>query len=142
MNVAPPFATAQIDTRLLPGERIDQWVKELRAVIQDEQIRVEPILTFEAIDSPVETEMVERLREVVRRRYPGAIITYPVTAGFTDSHHFRRHGIKSYGLSPFLAPPRLLGEGFHGHDERIGRRAFVGGVGFLIEFLDQMVRRR
>lgn len=142
VNVMPPLATAQIDTRLLPGERVDQWLKELTAVIQDERVRVEPLLAFEAIDSPLDSEMVERLRELVRRRFPGAIITYPVTAGFTDSHHFRRRGIKCYGFSPFIAPTRLLGEGFHGHDERIGRQAFVGGVEVMIELLELMVRRR
>jgi len=151
VNVIPPIATALIDTRILPGERIEPWVRELTTVVQDERITIEPILTFEAVASPLDTEVAESLRGLVRRRFPDAVVTYPVTVGFTDSHYFRRRGINCYGFSPFVGYPqslgarplgaRPLGDGYHGNDERIGRAVFIDGVDLLFDLLAPLLRR-
>ena len=139
VNVMAPVATARLDTRILPGERADQWISELNRVINDRLIRLEPFLAFDGLASPIDTGLVARLREIVGRRHPGAIVTFPVMAGFTDSHYFRRAGVNSYGLSPFLAAPSRLGTGHHGNDERIGYQAFVDGVGFYTEVVEAIV---
>lgn len=141
INVIPPFASARVDCRLLPGEKVDLWIREVAAIIGDERISIEPILSFEAVASPVESQMTEMLREVIGRRYPGAVVTFPVTLGFTDSHYFRRLGVKSYGFSPFIAPPQMLGDGFHGNDERIGRQVFVEGVEIMYQLLEPLIGR-
>lgn len=138
VNVIPPVATAEIDTRLVPGEKLERWIAELRGVIKDDSIRIEPVLAFEANASPTNTDLVKAIADVVSRRFPGAIITHPVLAGFTDSHYYRDMGIHSYGFSPFVAPLRDLGGGFHGNDERIGKKAFVDGVKFYYEIVEQL----
>ncbi len=141
INVIPPKAVAEIDTRLVPGESLERWISELRGVIQDDTIRIEPILAFAANASPLDTGLVRTIRRITEQRYPGAVITHPVLTGFTDSHYFRELGIHCYGFSPFVASPRELGEGFHGNDERIGVRPFLEGVRFLYEVIDQMAKR-
>jgi acetylornithine deacetylase/succinyl-diaminopimelate desuccinylase-like protein len=138
INIIPPAAYAEIDTRLAPGEKLDLWVAELRGVIKDDSIKIEPILSFEANASPVDSELVKTVAAVSKERYPEAIITYPVLAGFTDSHYFRDLGVMSYGFSPFVAPPRELGGGFHGNDERIGKKAYVEGVRFFYEVVERL----
>jgi len=140
VNVIPPEATADVDTRLVPGEKLDRWIAELRGVIKDDSIKIEPVLAFEANASPVDTDLVQAVREVVNRRYPGALISHPVLAGFTDSHFFRDLGVHSYGFSPFVAPARELGAGFHGNDERIGKQAFVDGVKFFYEIIERLAK--
>ncbi len=141
INVIPPTAYAEIDTRLVPGEKIDQWISEIRQVIRDETVRLEPVLAFEANASSIDSALVKTVAAVVKERYPGAIITHPVLAGFTDSHYFRDLGVMSYGFSPFVAPPRELGEGFHGNDERIGKKVFVDGVRFFYEVITKLAGR-
>jgi len=140
VNVIPPAAYAEIDTRVVPGEKLDRWIAELRGVIKDDGIKIESVLNFEANTSPVGTDLVKAVGEVVRRRYPGALITYPVLAGFTDSHFYRDLGVHSYGFSPFVGPPRDLGGGFHGNDERINKQAFVDGVRLFYEVVEQLVK--
>lgn len=140
VNVIPPIATAEIDTRLVPGEKLERWIAELRGVIKDDSIRIDTVLAFEANASPIDTDLVKAVADVVARRYPGAIITHPVLAGFTDSHYFRDMGIHSYGFSPFVAPNRELGGGFHGNDERIGKKAFVEGVKFFYEVVERLAK--
>lgn len=140
INVIPPAAYAEIDTRLVPGERLERWIAELRSVIKDDSIKIEPILSFEANASPTDSELVKTVAAIVKQRYPEAIITHPVLAGFTDSHYYRDLGVMSYGFSPFVAPPRELGGGYHGNDERIGKKAYVEGVRFFYEIVERLAR--
>lgn len=140
INVIPPVATAEIDTRLVPGEKLDRWIAELRGVIKDDSIKIEPILSFEANDSPTDSELVKTVAAIVKQKFPEAVITYPVLAGFTDSHYYRDLGVMSYGFSPFVAPPRELGGGYHGNDEHIGRKAYVEGVKFFYEIVERLAR--
>jgi len=141
INVIPPAAYAEIDTRLTPGEKLDRWIAELRGVIKDDSIKIEPILSFEANSSPIDSELVKAVAAVSKQRYSDAIITYPVLAGFTDSHYFRDLGVMSYGFSPFVAPPRELGGGYHGNDEHIGKKAYVEGVRFFYEVVGRLARQ-
>jgi acetylornithine deacetylase/succinyl-diaminopimelate desuccinylase-like protein len=140
INVIPSAAYAEIDTRLTPGEKLDRWIAELRGVIKDDSIKIEPVLSFEANASSIDSELVKAVAAVCKQRHPEAIITYPVLAGFTDSHYFRDLGVMSYGFSPFVAPPRELGGGYHGNDERIGKKAYVDGVKFFYEVVERLAR--
>lgn len=140
VNVIPAQASASIDTRLVPGERLDRWITELKGVIADPGITLEPLLAFEGNASPIDSSLIRTMQSLVERRFPGAIVTFPVVAGFTDSHYFRELGIHSYGFSPFLAPIQQLGQGYHGNDERIGQQAFLGGVRFLYEVVEELAR--
>jgi acetylornithine deacetylase/succinyl-diaminopimelate desuccinylase-like protein len=140
INVIPPAAYAEIDTRLTPGEKLDRWIAELRGVIKDDSIRIEPIMSFEANASPADSELVKSVAAIVKQRYPEAIVYYPVLAGFTDSHYFRDLGVISYGFSPFVALPRELGGGYHGNDERIGKQAYVEGVRFIYEVVERLAK--
>ncbi|HKX26648.1 MAG TPA: M20/M25/M40 family metallo-hydrolase [Blastocatellia bacterium] len=140
INIIPPAAHAEIDTRLVPGEKLDRWISELKRVIADDNIKIESILAFESNSSPIDSDLVKAVAAVSKRRFPEALITYPVLAGFTDSHYFRDLGIMSYGFSPFVAPSRELGGGFHGNDERIGKKVFVEGIRFFYEVIDQLAK--
>jgi acetylornithine deacetylase/succinyl-diaminopimelate desuccinylase-like protein len=140
INIIPPAARAEIDTRVVPGEKLDRWIAELRGVIKDDSIKIEPILAFEANASPIDSELVKTVAAIAKQRYPEAIITHPVLAGFTDSHYFRELGVMSYGFSPFVASPRELGGGYHGNDERIGKKAYVEGVRFFYEVVERLAK--
>lgn len=140
VNVISPVATARVDTRLVPGQKLEPWIAELAAIIGDDRIRIEPFMAFEATESPLDTELARRLRAAVERRFPGVVVTYPVMAGFTDSHYFRRLGIMSYGFSPFAAPQSELGNGYHGNDERIGEKPFLDGLEIFYDVLWSIVR--
>ena len=140
VNIIPPAATADIDTRVVPGEKLDRWINELKGVINDDKIKIEPILAFDANASPTDTALVKAIAAVTKRNYADALISYPVQAGFTDCHFFRELGIHSYGFSPFVAAPRSYGGGVHGNDERIGKQMFLDGVKFFYEVIAQLVQ--
>lgn len=118
INVVPPTAAAEIDCRLLPDQDKDTFLAELKAVINDKQITVEPLLAFSAATSSSDTELFRALESNIAKRRPGALVIPSVATGFTDSHFFRDIGIDSYGFGPFLIPQSDR-SGVHGNNERI-----------------------
>jgi acetylornithine deacetylase/succinyl-diaminopimelate desuccinylase-like protein len=126
-NVIAPVATAEIDCRLLPGEKPEDFISEVKRVIDDPSIEVETLLAFGASESPADTDLYRAIQEVIRAEDPGAMFVPTVLAGFTDSHYFRDLGIVSYGFSPFLIESQDY-IGVHGNDERIPVEALRHGV--------------
>lgn len=137
INIIPQTATAELDCRLLPGESSDRFIVELRRVIDDDGIAIEPVLTFDNTASPFDTELVDAVRDVVARYHGRTQVIPNVLVGFTDSHFFRELGIHCYGFSPFIIPDEDL-RGIHGNDERISIENMQRGPKMLYEVLEQV----
>jgi acetylornithine deacetylase/succinyl-diaminopimelate desuccinylase-like protein len=132
-NVIPPLATAVLDVRLLPGQEPAAFLAELERVVGDTAVTFrQQGPSWPATESPTDTELFRAIEAAARARHPGALVTTPMLAGFTDSHYFRRLGIASYGLGPF---PLTVSDsrGVHGNDERVSLEALRFGVRFLYD---------
>lgn len=138
-NVVPEEAIAELDVRLLPGDRCDEFLENLRDVVADPSIRIEPILWFESKSSPADTALFDAIERVARRIDPGARVVPRVIAGFTDAHWFRDLGIVSYGFVPrWLPPSETLG--IHGPNERVSIDNLERGIRALVEILEELGR--
>ena len=134
-NVIPPIATAVVDVRLLPDQNPAEFLKEMRRVVNDTAVTITPQgPNWPATASPDDSELAKAIATAARARQPDAVITPFMLAGFTDSHHFRRMGIASYGVSPF---PLTADEsrGIHGNDERVSLEALRFGLSFFSEIV-------
>ena len=140
-NVIPPLATAALDVRLLPAQEPAAFLAELQRVVGDTAVTFRPQgPTWPATESPTDTELFRAIEAAAHARHPGALVTTPMLAGFTDSHYFRRLGIASYGLGPF---PLTTSDsrGVHGNDERVSLEALRFGVHFLYEVVYRVAGR-
>jgi acetylornithine deacetylase/succinyl-diaminopimelate desuccinylase-like protein len=139
-NVIPPEASAELDVRLLPGERPADFVRELRRVIADSLVEITPLRPERhATTSPLDGPMIEAIREAVQVMEPGALITTPMLAGYTDSYYYRAIGIGAYGISPF----RLSEDDartVHGNDERVTVENLRFGVEFFYRIVERVAR--
>jgi acetylornithine deacetylase/succinyl-diaminopimelate desuccinylase-like protein len=139
-NVIPPEASAELDVRLLPGERPADFVRELRRVIADSAVEITPLRPErQATTSPLDGALIEAIREAVETMEPGALITTPMLSGYTDSYYYRAIGIGAYGLSPF----RLSEEDartVHGNDERVTVENIRFGVEFFYRIVEKVAR--
>jgi acetylornithine deacetylase/succinyl-diaminopimelate desuccinylase-like protein len=117
-NVIPAIAEATLDCRLLPGTDADAFTQKIRDVIGDDKVRVEPLFSSSTLASPIETELFSIIENTVHDHVEDALVLPSVSAGFTDSRVFRKHGVTSYGFVPLiLEPDEALT--IHGHNERI-----------------------
>ena len=140
-NVIPPVATAAVDVRLLPGQDPAAFLAELGRVIADSAIALTPQgPNWASTESPADGELIAAVVAAARARHPSAIVTPAMLVGFTDSHHFRRLGIRSYGISPF---PITASEsrGVHGNDERVSLDALRFGLSFFGDIVVRVVAR-
>jgi acetylornithine deacetylase/succinyl-diaminopimelate desuccinylase-like protein len=117
-NVIPAEASATLDVRLVPGYDPDEFVRELRDVIDDEKVEVERVFVSSTPPSRLDTELYEVMTRAAKDAIEDVLVLPSVSTGFTDSRVFRREGITAYGFVPVLLDPEDQGRA-HGNDERL-----------------------
>jgi acetylornithine deacetylase/succinyl-diaminopimelate desuccinylase-like protein len=133
-NVAPGEARAQLDARLLPGERCDAFANTIRSVIDDDSVEVTELLSFPAVASSHDTPLYRAIERVAAAQaQPGRVIPRMI-GGFTDAHWFREKGITAYGFIP-RALPREEGRRVHGIDERIAIDTLKESIRLTVEIV-------
>ncbi|WP_375202513.1 M20/M25/M40 family metallo-hydrolase [Hyphococcus sp.] len=117
-NALPQRAVMNVNCRIFPG--VDPADVEARLV----ELIDNPDATIELADevhysdaSPLRDDVVAAVRKAVDRRFPGLPIVPEMSAGASDSLHFRAHGIDSYGVSGiFMKASDMYA---HGLNERV-----------------------
>jgi len=127
VNVIPSYAEAEIDTRLLPGQRIDAWIELLKKQMDDDEIKLEFIMKGEGNASDMDTDSYRIIEQGLLDHYPGAIAAPYLMLGTTDSRFFRELGVLSYGFCPAAIPADHL-KSIHGIDEKIAAESVMKGT--------------
>jgi acetylornithine deacetylase/succinyl-diaminopimelate desuccinylase-like protein len=119
-NVIPPEAWANLDVRILPGGDPKALLEQIRRVVDDPNVTVEPLdPEFRVANySPTNTALYEAIRRVSERYFPGAPVVPHITSGYTENQRYRPLGINAYGFTPYTATEEE-GNTEHGNDERI-----------------------
>jgi acetylornithine deacetylase/succinyl-diaminopimelate desuccinylase-like protein len=130
-NALPQRAEANVNCRILPGEKILDIRDQLVKVFADDKIAVtlvgEPSPT--APPPPLSKEIVGPVEQVSKEMWPGVPLVPTMSTGATDSRFTNAAGIPSYGLSGMFGDPD--GNGVHGLNERIRVRSLYEGRDFL-----------
>jgi len=138
INVIPPQASAELDCRLLPDQDQDDFLRELRSVLNEPAIEIEKMMAFSPAVSSTDTDLYRAITRVMQENFPEAPVLPTVAAGFTDSHFFRDLGITSYGFFPMLTNIEDSG-GVHGNNERVSVENVKRGTRLMLEILEQLV---
>jgi len=133
-NVIPGEAAAELDCRLLPGEKPADFLVVLRRLVADDTIELETLLSFPASSSSTNSDLMTAVRDVVATEFGGAAVVPSVIPGFTDSHYFRELGIASYGFVPFILADDEA-KTVHGTNERVSEENLRDGVRRLVGLL-------
>lgn len=139
-NVIPAEASAELDVRLLPGQRPEEFVAQLRAVIQDSTVEITPLSRLRAArSSPVNGPVMDALTAAVAAMDPGTLILPKMLTGFTDSYDYRAIGIDSYGIESWRTTEAIAATG-HGNNERVPVQEIRFGVEFYYRIVEQLAR--
>jgi len=133
-NVIPSEAEADLDGRILPGQDLDSFLAEVRAVVGD-GYEFEPLSVAPPVETSHRTPLFAAMAEGLRRHDPEAAAVVPMMmTGGTDAKHLARAGIPCYGFSPLRLPPQMsFLQIIHGHDERVPVDGLAFGVRVLYE---------
>ena len=131
-NVIPSEAEATLDIRALPDEDMPRFLEQLRAVIDDPAITLEPATTGNgrppSPPSRLDTEAY-RVIEAVNTRVYGVDSLPTMLTGATDMAQVRSRGVQCYGIGPMTdREDAALGYGAHSDQERILEEAFQSFV--------------
>jgi acetylornithine deacetylase/succinyl-diaminopimelate desuccinylase-like protein len=141
-NVIPGTAEAQLDVRLLPGEQPEEFLAELRRVVDDPGVEIEPQKGFRLPnESAVDTELFRTIERVLARHYPGVPVTTKMLTGATESVLFRPLGVVAYGFTPLLTTSEEVATA-HGDDERINEATVRRSTGVFYEIVRELCARR
>jgi acetylornithine deacetylase/succinyl-diaminopimelate desuccinylase-like protein len=132
-NVIPDTASSELDVRLLPGEDPEAFLTELRAVIADDRIEIEPISRYrQPNSSPTDTFLYRTIEKVVHEYSPKALVAPSLNSGYTESQMYRLLGITCYGFIPVEITPELDSTE-HAANERVPEEQIRRGVKMLYE---------
>ena len=133
-NVIPSEARAVLDIRMLPGEDVEGFYRELAAIIANPAIEIVPehIYRPAAPPSEIDNEMFQVIEAVSERLYPQST-TLPIMAtGATDMSQLRAKGTPSYGIGPARTLEEINSRfGAHSDDERVSEESLKELVRFL-----------
>ena len=119
-NVIPPEAWANLDVRILPSGNPQALLEDIRKVVNDPNVTVEPLNAEfrKANYSPTDNALFAAIRQVAEKYFPGTPVVPHITSGYTENQRYRPLGINSYGFNPYAATEDE-GKTEHGNDERI-----------------------
>ena len=130
-NVIPSEAEAYIDIRALPDEDMPRFYEEMRALIADPNLEIEPRKPIRPATPPsrTDTAMFRALEHAQRKMFPHAITLPAMLTGATDLAQLRAKGVEAYGFGPIVEAGDP-GEA-HANDERLAEASLYKLVEFL-----------
>ena len=139
-NALPQKAVANINCRIFPGVPVAEVEKTLAEVAADPEVVVtQPGSGSVASDaSPLRKDVMNAVTKAVHARFPGLSIVPSMSAGATDSMHFRAVGVPSYGVSGLFM--KDSDEFAHGLDERVPVSAIDGALAHWDSLLKALAR--
>jgi acetylornithine deacetylase/succinyl-diaminopimelate desuccinylase-like protein len=136
-NVIPGEAWANLDVRLLPGDDPRQFLEQIRKLVADPNVTVEPLKKFEGSNaSPTDTALMAAIRKITASYFPGTPVVPRLSSGYTENQRFRKLGVVSYGYSPYTATPEE-GASEHGDNERIRLEELRRGFRVLYDVVSE-----
>jgi acetylornithine deacetylase/succinyl-diaminopimelate desuccinylase-like protein len=137
-NVIPGEASAEIDCRLLPGVKQEDFIAQIKNIIADPAINISVLDWQYAGASPYDTDYFKAIKVVANAESPNTPVVPVIVPWFTDSHWFRDLGIIAYGFQPFRIDAEHLGT-MHGKNERIQIDVFLEGIKNTYKVLSKLV---
>ena len=135
-NVIPTGAEMILDGRYLPGASFDEFLDEVEEALGTTVEMERPEVFGEPIEVPANTPIFNAIKKTVENSDRGAVAVPFLVSGYTDSKHYSKLGIKTYGFTPVRLPPGLpFASLFHAADERIPVEGFVSGADLLLRLV-------
>jgi len=140
LNALPQRASVNINCRIFPGTSVDSMRDTLVKVIDDKSASVTRQSSTPVANSasPLRPDVIAAVTAAVHQRFPGVDVVPSMSAGATDSKHFRNAGVPSYGIdAAFTKPDDTFA---HGLNEKLPASEVEAGLEFWHRVLVQLAK--
>jgi len=118
-NIIPEYAKATLDIRLLPHINPDDFINDLKEIVNDDRVNFIPKrIPVNNFVSKWDTDFFTVLSDELNKEKPDALVFPFMTIGGTDSQFFQSKGVDCYGLIPVMVTEDDI-QTMHGIDERM-----------------------
>lgn len=134
-NALPQHVQANVNCRILPNTPVEEVRKQLAEVMGEDKISIKPVgeVGTPTTPPPLSGQIMEPVRKVADRIWPGVAIVPSMSAGATDGRFLNAAGVPTYGLSGMFHDAE--GSHAHGLNERIRVKSLMDGRRFLYEIV-------
>jgi acetylornithine deacetylase/succinyl-diaminopimelate desuccinylase-like protein len=150
-NALPQRAEANVNCRIFPGHSQEEIRLQLVALFNDPTLTVRyrgdgGELSDHGSDRrampppPLRTDVMDTLRSVAGKYWPGATVVPIMMMWASDSAHTMMAGIPSYGISGVAVDRSDVR--MHGKDERVSVESYDTGVEFYYDFLKKLTTKK
>ena len=136
-NVVPRTAEARVNFRVLPGDTTESVLAHVRAVVDDDRVKIEPEAGSRTEPTRVsrsDSRVFGAIARTVREVFPTAVVAPALFLGATDGRQYERIADDVYRFLPVRMVPADLAR-IHGTDERIAKSALIDAVRFYRQLL-------
>jgi len=140
LNALPQSASFNVNCRIFPGTAVDSVRDTLVKVIDDKSatVTVLPPTPVASPASPLRPDVIAAVTDAVHARFPGVEVVPSMSAGASDSMHFRNAGVPSYGIDAAFTKPD---DSFaHGLNEKLPASEVEAGLEFWHRVLTQLAK--
>lgn len=146
INVIPSEARASLDVRMLPDQDPQDFLRQVREVIDDAAVEV----TFGVRNvrpagplTRLDAEPFRIIEAAMREHYDGAVTLPTMSTGATDMAYLRAKGMQCYGIGPAVdLEDGPKGYGAHSDQERILEAELNRFVRFHWDIVTRTAARR
>lgn len=134
INVIPGEVSVDLDGRMLPGYKPDDFVHEVQQICPSGVIL--EMLDFSPGPENHDLDLFGPLSDILRQLDPTGIPIPLLLSGVTDARFFARLGIQTYGFLPLQLPDNFnFSSVIHAADERVPAAALDFGARGVFEVL-------
>lgn len=141
-NVLPIDATATVNFRILPGESVQSVTDHVKKAIDNPDVAVKTLESFDTEPSPVsspEAEPFQILNQTIKSCYPSALVTPYLVVGATDARYYRNLSENIYRFTPYQLDDNDL-KAMHGTNERIQIDTYRQMIRFYVVLMRNLAR--
>jgi acetylornithine deacetylase/succinyl-diaminopimelate desuccinylase-like protein len=137
INIIPNEASLSLDCRLIPGIEKEDFLNELKKVINDPTVKIRVDEFYSAKYSRSDTEYMRVLEQLAKKMNKDAKIVPTIFTSSTDSSLYRALGINVYGFEAYPLDDEIS-DTAHGNNERIKVKNIKAGIDILTEIIKQL----
>ncbi|MDB5707338.1 MAG: peptidase [Sphingomonas bacterium] len=134
-NAQPQHAQANVNCRIMPGEKIPDIQLQLAEQIADPKVELKLAEAPgpQSPAPPLTPAIMKPIEKIAAEMWPGVPVVPILSTGATDGRFLMAAGIPTYGVSGVFVDPD--GNGVHGLDERVRVTSLYDAREFLYRLI-------